>query len=197
MKKFTRIAGLAALMIVAAGQGAFAHTGVAPHGHGFVAGFAHPVFGLDHLAAMVAVGLWAARLGGRALWAVPAAFVTLLAGGAVVGASGLGLPAVEMVITASVVVLGLLAALGLRLPLAPAAALVAAFGVFHGHAHGAEMPALADPLAYGLGFAAATALLHAAGLGLGLMLPRTGAAWAPRLAGAAIAAFGVALPLLG
>lgn len=187
----------ASLLTAAAFNSALAHTGVAPHGHGFAAGFTHPLFGLDHLAAMVAVGLWSSTLGGRAVWAVPAAFVTLLVGGAVLSASGVGLPGVETLITASVVVLGLLTALKVRLPMAPAALLVGLFGIFHGHAHGAEMPALANPLAYGAGFALATSGLHIAGIGLGLGLGKTGANWLPRAAGALIAGFGLALPFMG
>ncbi|MDC7784460.1 HupE/UreJ family protein [Rhodoplanes sp. TEM] len=194
-----RTAALAGGLLLAAATAASAHVGQAPHVHGFGDGFVHPLLGLDHLAAMLAVGLWSATLGGAALLAVPAAFVGLLMIGAVLGAAGVPLPAVEPAITASVVVLGLLVALSVRLPLVPAALLVGAFGLVHGYAHGAEMPAAAAPLAYGLGFVAATALLHAVGIGLGLGLgrlaQRRGAVRAARLAGACVAGVGVVLAL--
>ncbi|MGQ9368717.1 HupE/UreJ family protein [Azospirillum sp. ST 5-10] len=153
-------AGIAAALLAAP---ALAHTGH-PEGAGFVHGVLHPLGGIDHLLAMVAVGLWAARQGGRAVLLLPAAFVVMLVGGAALGMAGVALPAVEAAIAASVAVLGLLALLNRRLPLAAGMALVGAFAVFHGHAHGAEMPAGADALGYGLGFVAATVLLHAAGV---------------------------------
>ncbi len=172
---------------------ALAHTGVGAHDHaGLAAGFLHPVTGVDHVAAMVAVGLWAAALGGRAMLAVPAAFVGVLALGAAAGVAGLPLPGVEPMIAASVVVLGLLTAFAVRVPTAAAAALVGLFAVFHGFAHGAEMPDMASPALYGLGFVTATALLHAAGLGLGVLLPRV-SGLAARVAGGAVAAVGLML----
>lgn len=156
-------AGLAGLLIVTLALPAAAHTGHAD-GAGFLHGFLHPLGGIDHLLAMVGVGLWAAQLGGRALWLLPVAFVTMLAGGAVLGMAGVELPLVEAGIAASVAVLGLLVVLNKRVPVAAGMALVGAFAVFHGHAHGAEMPAAAQPLLYGFGFAVATALLHGAGI---------------------------------
>ncbi|BBE71078.1 HupE/UreJ family protein [Oharaeibacter diazotrophicus] len=172
---------------------ALAHVGVGAHDHaGLAAGFLHPVSGLDHVAAMVAVGLWAATLGGRAMLAVPAAFVGVLSLGAVLGVAGVALPAVEPMIAASVVVLGLLTAFAVRVPAAAAAALVGFLGLFHGYAHGAEMPEMASPALYGLGFVTATVLLHAAGLGLGLVLPRLSLV-AARGLGAVVAAIGVML----
>ncbi len=172
---------------------ALAHVGVGVHDHaGLVAGFLHPVSGLDHVAAMVAVGLWAATLGGRAMLAVPAAFVGVLSLGAVLGVAGVALPAVEPMIAASVVVLGLFTAFAVRVPAAAAAALVGFLGLFHGYAHGAEMPEMASPALYGLGFVTATVLLHAAGLGLGLVLPRLSLV-ASRGLGAVVAAIGVML----
>jgi urease accessory protein len=172
---------------------AFAHTGVMPHDHtGFTAGLMHPLSGIDHLAAMVAVGLWAASLGNRAMLIVPAAFMAAMVAGAAIGWMGIELPAIEQVIAGSVVVLGLISTLQLRVPTAAAAALVAAFALFHGHAHGAEMPELAGPVAYGLGFLIATAVLHAAGLGLGMLAGRGGGAMA-RLPGAAVTLTGLAL----
>lgn len=192
-----RALATATLLTVSGAQAAFAHVGLADHAHGALDGFLHPLTGLDHLAAMVAVGLWSATIGGRALLALPAAFVALLIGGAVLGAAGLELPAAETVITASVIVLGLAVALGVRPPLLPSAAIVALFGLFHGYAHGAEMPAIGSPLGYGLGFVAASALLHLGGIGLGLGLGRL--AWGPaaRAAGAAVAVFGVLLAVAG
>ncbi len=145
---------------------AFAHPG--HEGPGLAAGFLHPLGGVDHIIAMVAVGLLAARLGGRALWLVPASFVGTMT------VAGLGLPYVETGIALSVVVLGAVAAFGVAMPVAAAMGLVAFFAVFHGYAHGAEMPETASGLAYGAGFVAATALLHGVGIGLGLMIGRVG-----------------------
>ncbi len=154
---------------------AFAHTG-AGHTHGFVHGFLHPVGGLDHLLAMIAVGLFAAYLGGRALWLVPATFVGVMALGGLLGVSGVALPYVEVGIALSVIVLGALVALRLQFPVALAMTIVGVFAVFHGYAHGAELPEAASGLAYGIGFMIATALLHLAGIavGLGFTESRTG-----------------------
>lgn len=174
---------------------AFAHTGVGDV-HGFAHGFLHPLSGLDHVLAMVAVGLFAAQRGGRALWLVPLAFLGMMIAGGALGAAGVGLPYVEAGIALSVVVLGAAVALRLDLPTTLAMALVGVFAVFHGHAHGAEMPETASGLAYGAGFIGATALLHAVGLGLGLALGRTQTPLGGRLAqgaGGAMALAGVAL----
>lgn len=168
-----------------------AHTGLG-HVDGVVHGFLHPLGGLDHILAMVAVGVIAARIGGRALWLVPASFVTLMAVGAAAAMAGIGLPFVETGIGLSVLVFGLLLAAQPRLPVALAAAIVGAFAIFHGHAHGSEMGEDWSGYSYGLGFVAATALLHAAGIGIGLLAGRIGPA-AIRVAGAATAAAGVAL----
>lgn len=181
------VAGLALLPSLAE-----AHVGF--HADGLGAGLHHPFSGLDHLLAMVAVGFWAATLGGRARYLVPAAFVSLLTAGAIAGSNGLLLPAVETAIAASVVALGLLIAFEVRIATWAASALVGAFALFHGHAHGAEMPAMASPLAYGAGFVAATVALHAAGLGLGAI--RSGRLLS-RIAGGAIAATGLALAFAG
>ena len=184
------IALLAALCAPTLAQ---AHVGVGATS-GLAAGAAHPLGGLDHLLAMVAVGLLGALLGGRAAWLVPASFLGMMAVGGAVGAAGLALPFVEAGIALSVVVLGLAVALGASLPLAAACALAGAFAVFHGHAHGAEMPETASGLAYGLGFLAATALLHLAGVGFGLLLGRAGdARLAGRIVGGGVAAAGLAL----
>jgi len=161
-------------------------------GGGFAAGFAHPFSGLDHVLAMVAVGLWAVRLGGRAVWLVPTAFVAMMLVGGALGMLGVALPAVELGILGSVLLLGLMVALSLRLPVALGMALVGVFALYHGHAHGNEMPATEAAGLYGLGFAAATAALHLIGIGLGLAL-RTGPAM--RWSGAGIAAAGLVLLL--
>ncbi|RAI43113.1 urease accessory protein [Rhodoplanes roseus] len=184
-------------VLLLATSAASAHVGSTPHVHGFADGVVHPLLGLDHVAAMLAVGLWSATLGGRAMLAVPAAFVGLLIVGALLGAHAVAVPGVEPVITASVIVLGLLVALKVRLPMSPATMLVGLFGLFHGLAHGAEMPAAASPLAYGLGFVVATVLLHAAGVGAGLVLGRGALQPATRFAGASVAALGLAIAVLG
>lgn len=174
---------------------AFAHPG---HGEavGFSHGFLHPIGGLDHVLAMVAVGIFAANLGGRALWAVPATFVALMAVGGALGMYGVAVPFVEIGIAASVIVLGGAVALGWKnWPLGAAMALVGFFAVFHGHAHGAEMPADASALTYAAGFMLATALLHVAGIGAGIAIGKAGAT-APRLTqalGAVVAVAGVGL----
>lgn len=187
-----RHAGLAAAFLLLSSQAALAHPG---HGAaaGLAQGFAHPLSGADHLLAMVAVGLLAAARGGRALWAVPLAFLGMMAVGGALGAAGIALPFVETGIGLSVVAFGLAAAFGAGLPLAAALALVGAFAVFHGHAHGAEMPETASGLAYGLGFLAASALLHLAGIGLGLAAGRVAQGRALPFAGAAVAVAGVAV----
>lgn len=157
------LASLLALGLVALPTAALAHTG---HGDtaGFVHGFMHPVGGLDHILAMVAVGVFAFVLGGRALWLVPLSFVGMMAVGFLLGTGGVDVPFVELGIALSSVVIGGVAALGRPMPVVAAMALVGVFAVFHGHAHGAEMPADAGGLMYALGFMTATALLHAAGI---------------------------------
>ncbi|MBB1600944.1 MULTISPECIES: HupE/UreJ family protein [unclassified Variovorax] len=176
---------------------ASAHVGVdgaAHHDIGFVQGFVHPFTGLDHLAAMVAVGLWSAliaRTGRDLLWA-PLGFAGMLLAGALLGLAGVQVPAVEPMIAASLLVIGLLVATRLRLPGPVAAAVVGVFAVFHGVAHGYELAG-----DHGAGFAIAgmvlaTALLHTAGIAIGWTLRQRGA-WLPRVAGAAVALFGAAL----
>ncbi|MEP7453783.1 HupE/UreJ family protein [Phyllobacterium sp. SB3] len=147
---------------------AFAHLNPAEHGS-FAAGFSHPMFGADHILAMVAVGLWAVLLGGRALWMVPAAFVGTMMAGFLLAIAGAPLPFVEPTILASVVAIGLFAAMAIRVPTPLAMLMVGFFALFHGHAHGGEMGA-ATAASYLLGFAVATALLHAIGLALGMLL---------------------------
>ncbi len=171
---------------------ALAHTG---HEAGSLAsGMMHPVGGLDHVLAMVAVGLWAAQTGGRAVWAAPLAFVGAMLAGGAMGMAGIGFPAVEPMILASIVVLGAVVALAARVPLVPALAVIALFGVAHGHAHGAEGPAT-GMAAYAAGFALATAVLHGAGLALGFGLARL--AFAVRMLGLGAAGAGLALAVAG
>ena len=176
-----------------AGLPAYAHVGAGPTAS-FAAGIGHPLSGLDHMTVMVAVGLWAALKGGRALWAWPAAFVGVMLVGAALGMLGVPVPFVEPGILASVVALGLLVALAVDLPVAAGAVVIGVFALFHGHAHGTEVPENASGLAYMAGFALATALLHGAGiaaaLGLGLKFRRV-----VRAAGAACAVVGAGLAL--
>ncbi len=198
MKKFApnpwfslrRLPWLAVFLLPALAQ---AHPGFPGHTHGFANGLAHPLTGLDHICAMVAVGLWAAQRGGRALWLVPSVFVSVMACGGALGMAAVPLPFVEAGIVASVLVLGVLIAAAVRLPLPASALLVGAFALFHGYAHGAEIPGTASGLAYGLGFVAATAALHLSGIGLGLLARRFGSAQLVRYAGAAIAGCGLYL----
>lgn len=174
---------------------AFAHTGVGGTS-GFLHGFTHPISGLDHILAMAMVGLLAWQIGGRALWLVPASFLALMAAGGALGAAGFGLPFVETGIALSVVVLGALVAAGVKAPVAAAMGLVGLFALFHGHAHGAEMPENAGGLAYAAGFMLATALLHVAGLGLGFLVGRAGERHGPlavRAAGGLAAVAGLGL----
>lgn len=174
---------------------AYAHTGVGSTS-GFAHGFAHPIGGIDHVLAMVAVGLFAAHLGGRALWAVPLSFLTMMVAGGVAGMGGMVLPFVEIGIGLSVVVLGAAVALRLHLPTVTAMALVGLFAIFHGHAHGAEMPGTASAFEYALGFVLATAGLHGCGIGLGLVLDKMGEATGGRIsrvAGSAMAVAGLAI----
>ena len=173
-------------------QAALAHPG---HGAaiGAEAGFLHPLMGADHVLAMVAVGLLAALRGGRALWALPLSFLVLMCAGAGLGMAGVALPYAETGIALSIVVFGVAAIVGLRAPVALLASLVGVFAVFHGYAHGAEMPETASGLSFGFGFLAATALLHAAGLGLGIAAARLDAARAAPALGACVAAAGLAL----
>jgi urease accessory protein len=174
---------------------AFAHTG-AGDADGFAHGFTHPLSGLDHILAMVMVGVFAWRLGGRALWLVPAAFVAVMAIGGALGAFGVPLPFVEVGIALSVVVLGGAVALDIRPPVAAALGVVALFAVFHGYAHGAEMPDNAAGIAYAGGFMFATAVLHATGICAGFLIGKT-AEWSGpfvvRSAGALATLAGVGL----
>lgn len=170
-------------ILAASAAPAFAHLDPTEHGS-FAAGVSHPLFGADHILAMVAVGLWAALLGSRgqgsALWLVPAAFVGAMAVGFAAALVGLALPFVEPVILASVIVIGLAAATALSVPAGAASAMVGFFAFFHGHAHGGEIGS-AGALSFGFGFALSTALLHLAGIATGLGLGRVYGGEAGRL----------------
>ncbi|MDP2902900.1 MAG: HupE/UreJ family protein [Methylovulum sp.] len=132
---------------------------------GLAAGLAHPFLGLDHLLAMIAVGIWAGQLGGRAIWLVPLTFVSVMSAAAALGTLGLSLPLLEPAIASSVLVLGLLIAGSVRVPTSASVSLVALFALLHGYAHGLELPQAASPMLYGIGFVLATALLHGFGIG--------------------------------
>ncbi|MGE6793562.1 HupE/UreJ family protein [Pseudomonas guineae] len=166
---------------------AFAHAG---HDHsGLMAGLAHPVFGLDHLLAMLAVGLWAAQQSGAARWALPLTFVGTMLIGGLLGFNDLQMPLMETGIAASVLAFGLLVAVAIRLPVLGAMGLTAVFALTHGVAHGLELPALASPWGYAAGFVIATAALHASGYALVRLLPHA-AAPVVRLLGVASAVTG-------
>jgi len=178
---------------------AFAHLNPEEHGS-FMAGVSHPFFGADHILAMVAVGIWASQIAfsrndRKALWIVPTAFVGTMAVGFLMAVYGIGLPFVEPAILASVIGLGLLVAMAARLPTATAAAIVGAFALFHGHAHGGELGS-AGALQFGVGFMIATAILHLAGIALGLGIARFGPV-ASRTVGALTAIAGLSLAFGG
>lgn len=180
------------MLIVTAAE---AHTGVGST-QGFTHGFSHPLIGVDHILAMVAVGMFAAHLGGRALWLVPTCFVAMMAVGGTLGITGVELPYVEIGIALSVIVLGALVALQTSMPTSIAMGIVGFFALFHGHAHGAEMPTDASGLSYAVGFMLATALLHVAGIVLGLGLARLASSYSRRViqvGGGAMVAAGVGI----
>ena len=179
-----------ALLLWAAGAApALAHGG-GDVAAGFAGGFEHPLFGPDHVAAMVAVGLWGAVLGSPAIWVLPVAFPLVMAVGGVLGIAAVPMPRVEVGIAVSAIILGLMVALAVRAPLAVAIAVVSAFAIFHGHAHGTELPRGADAVAFSAGFVVATGLLHVCGIGLGLATRWPAGQLAVRLTGAGIAGAG-------
>jgi urease accessory protein len=180
----------AVMVLLVATVPALAHTGEGTGG--FLAGLMHPVFGPDHVVAMVAVGLWGAFLGAPAIWMLPIVFPLVMALGGVLGILGVPIPAVETGIASSAVVLGLMVALAARPPLWAAAVLVGAFAIFHGYAHGKELPEGANAVAYSAGFVIATGLLHLCGIAFGLLTRWPSGKLAVRAAGGAIAATGVA-----
>jgi urease accessory protein len=179
---------LFALLITLAAP-AFAHTD-GDAAAGFVSGFLHPIGGWDHVVAMVAVGLWGAFLGRPAVWLLPIVFPLVMAFGGALGVLGVPVPGVEIGIAASAIVLGAMVAFAVKPPLWLAAVIVGAFAIFHGHAHGTELPDAASPVAYSLGFVIATGLLHAAGIALALVTRWPQGATLVRACGAVIAALG-------
>ena len=182
--------GLAVVLMLAFTQAALAHSG-ADAALGLKSGLLHPVTGLDHLVAMVAVGLWGAQLGNPAIWMLPITFPLVMAMGGLVGIAGLPLPLPEQAIALSGIALGALVAFRTRAPLAIAMLLVGVFAIFHGYAHGRELPQAADPLAYAVGFVVATGMLHLCGIVIGLIVRWPLGEHAVRACGVAISAVGV------
>ena len=184
---------LATLLLTVVGSAA-AHSGEGAAG-GFVAGFLHPLSGLDHIVAMVAVGLWGAILGAPALWLLPVVFPMVMAFGGAIGVLGVPVPAVESGIALSGIVLGLMVACSVRPPLWIASLLVGCFAIFHGYAHGTELPDSANPLTFASGFVIATGLLHLGGIAFGLLVRWPAGRQTVRAAGACISATGFAFLL--
>ena len=190
MKALTKYA---VLMLAALPATAEAHTGAGLHIHGLAAGLWHPFTGLDHILAMTAVGFWAANLGGRARYIVPLAFMAVMALGAGLGIAGFPLPMVETLIAASVTALGLLVAFDVKVATPVAATIVGICALFHGHAHGSELPLMTNASVYVLGFLAATAILHGVGIGFGMIRFSRMGNHLSRIAGGFITLAGVAL----
>jgi urease accessory protein len=179
---------LAALVL--ASRPALAHIVDGSASGGFLGGFAHPLFGLDHVVAMVAVGLWGAFLGPPAIWLLPITFPMVMALGGAIAILGVPVPGVEIGIASSAIVLGGMIALAARPPLVVAALIVGAFAIFHGHAHGAELPPGTDAVAFSVGFVMATGLLHLAGIAFGLLTRWPAGRIGVRAAGVGIALVG-------
>jgi urease accessory protein len=192
MHRSLKLLSLAAAATAGFSTAALAHVG--DHSHmSFTEGMLHPFSGLDHVLAMVAVGLWASQLGGRALWLLPLTFPAVMAVGAALGLSGVTLPWVEIGIAGSVMILGAVVALALRPSLAISVPLIGAFALLHGYSHGIELPASASAVGYGVGFSVATLMLHAVGIATGLIAGRLPVRFAARTTGGAIAALGLVL----
>lgn len=189
MKPAAHMAFVALALAVLAGPAA-AHV-EAGHAQGLLSGLAHPISGLDHVLAMVAVGIWGAQLGMPALWLLPLTFPVVMALGGLLGLLGIPLPGVEIGIAASALLLGGAVLSGRRVPLAAAMLLVGVFAIFHGHAHGTELPPGQSGLLYSLGFVIATGLLHALGIGIGTIQCWPAGRAALRVAGGGIGLAGV------
>jgi urease accessory protein len=170
---------------------AFAHTESGASSAGFFTGMMHPISGLDHVVAMVAVGLWGAQLRAPALWVLPVAFPLIMAFGGAAGAVGIDLPYTEIGIALSGLFLGSMVLFNVRMPLWAALIPVGIFAIFHGHAHGTEMPGFAVPLLYAAGFVIATGLLHLCGIAIGMLWKWPVGQWIVRGTGGIIAALGV------
>ena len=185
-----KIAMTGALLLLMIFEPAFAHSDAASLQGGFMSGFMHPISGLDHVVAMVAVGLWGAFLGRPAIWVLPVVFPLVMALGGALGVAGVPIPFIETGIALSGVVLGLAVLFAVKPPMWIAAIIVGAFAIFHGHAHGAELPNAANPLIYSMGFVIATGLLHLAGIAIG-ELKRIYNGWIVRAGGAVVALVGL------
>ena len=170
---------------------ALAHTGEGITG-GFMSGLTHPIFGWDHVVAMVALGQWGGILGRPAIWILPIVFPLVMAFGAALGVAGIEVPFIETGIALSGIVLGLLVAFLIKMPMPAAATIVGLFAIFHGHAHGTELPDAANPAAYAVGFVIATGLLHLAGILFGTLMGSEAGKWLVRAGGAVIALVGAA-----
>lgn len=179
-----------AAVLIAYASAVSAHEAAGISG-GFISGFLHPVLGWDHVVAMVAVGLWGAFLGSPAIWILPVVFPLVMAFGGALGVIGVPVPAVETGIAASAVVLGAMVAFAVRPPIWIAAVIVGAFAIFHGHAHGTELPGAANPLAYSVGFVISTGLLHLSGIAFGLLVRWPAGKLAVQASGGLIALAGV------
>ncbi len=190
MRSSMTFTGLVFTLFAMTTSTAFAHAG-AGVGGGFSAGFLHPLNGLDHMAAMVAVGLWGAFLGRPAIWLLPVVFPLVMTIGGAMGMMGIPVPAIETGIAVSSIVLGLMVTLGARPPLWVAAVIVGTFAIFHGYAHGAELPKAANALAFSIGFVIATGLLHLFGIALGTLVKWSAGDMAVRVGGVVISLLGL------
>jgi urease accessory protein len=180
-----------AALVLLAPAAALAHEQGVSAGAGFLTGFLHPIRGVDHVLAMFAIGLWGSQLGMPGIWVLPVAFPLVMAFGGALGIAGVNLPGTELGIALSVVALGAVIALALRPPVGGALALAAFFAVFHGHAHGAELPGQTGAIAYSAGFVLATGLIHLAGIAVGLVIHLPRGPVLVRAGGAAIALAGL------
>ncbi len=194
MFRFAYIAILGALAVVGLPAVAHAHVSVGP-AHDLLHGLEHPLTGIDHICAMLAVGIWAAQRGGRAIWLVPLSFISVMALGGALATAGAQLPLAEPGIALSLVVLGLLVAAAVRLPLAVSVTIVSLFALVHGYAHGLEIPAAASGVTYAAGYILATAGLTSTGTAFGLLMRKRDTSQSVPLAGAAIALCGVYLAI--
>ena len=179
-----------ALVVATTAVPALAHSGEG-YGGGFVAGFTHPILGWDHVAAMVAVGLWGAFLGAPAIWILPVVFPLVMAFGAVLGIIGVPIPGIETGIALSAVVLGLMIVFAVKPPIVVAAVIVGAFAIFHGYAHGTELPATVNAFAYAVGFVISTGFLHLIGIAFGLLVKWPAGRIAVRSGGGVISLAGI------
>jgi urease accessory protein len=189
-KPFVQASVVSGLAVLLMSSLVMAHSG-GGNASGFASGFLHPAAGLDHIVAMIAVGLWGAWLGAPAIWLLPVVFPMVMALGGVLGILGIPVPAVELVIALSAIVLGICVGLGAKPKLWIAALLVAVFAIFHGYAHGAELPGAQSPVMYCIGFVLATGLIHLTGIGIGFVRKIKHGDWVVRSLGAGISVVGV------